>query len=160
MLETEHQRQLWERRANLYAEVLAYAGHRAMTREHNLKGFEFEPQLEASIKALVDSYQAPSWFAFEARVRALASDAVVAAFTAAHAADRAIVTAASQHAQIAQANRQGSGPGSQPAVAARQAVKVALEAGVQADAALTRVIRDELQHRPVTGIAGGRGQVP
>jgi hypothetical protein len=52
IFEAECQHRLWERRAELYAEVLANAAHRAMTREHNLKGFRFAPQAETLIQGV------------------------------------------------------------------------------------------------------------
>lgn len=103
MLAAENTKRLWERRAEIYVQVIACAHHREASREHQLKGFRFDEAAEANIQALLDSYTPTSWFDLYAQMRAFASDTVLAAFLAAFNADDEIRCAAGNQAATAAA---------------------------------------------------------
>jgi hypothetical protein len=152
MLEAERQYRLWDQRAKVYAETLAYANHRAMTREDMFKGYQLDEQSEAVLKGLRDSYDAPNWFDFEARVRAFASEPVYRAFIEAHGRDTDIARKAREWYQITELNRTRpfeSQGGGKKALVAWEAIGEAIKLAATADGNLAQLIRDELQDRPV-----------
>jgi hypothetical protein len=144
-----HDQRLWDKRAGLYAEVFAYAGHRQDVRAHRLSPVRYGPEREALAKSVLDSYQQPSWYELQGRVLAFSSDEVGEAFIDAHAADERMWSAliARQEAVgLAAADPAAADP--QAAAALGEEIKVLRQRADEADAALLSAIRRDLQARP------------
>lgn len=83
-LEADRERRLWERRADLYVEVLAFIAHRQIKRQDAIKEYMWSPpDIQALIDERISSYAPPYGFQMEARIRAFASSAIVEAYLAA-----------------------------------------------------------------------------
>lgn len=134
----EREHRLWERRTDTYIDVLADVTHRQAVREHHARRYRLNQEAEEAIQEHLDSFIPASWFALEARLRAYATDEVIAASLASHEAHRQFVLAAQQVEFAAKGAA---------SVAAFNARDAAVAAAQQKDGELIGVIREETQLR-------------
>lgn len=133
----EREHRLWERRTDLYVDLLAFAIHRREDRANELKMFRWDEETEARRKQWLDSHKLPDdMFVMEARIRAFASNRVLQAFDAANAA-HAMVRDAVEDKDIA--------PNGEQKRAAFAAIHELLMAAVSTDDALITAVREEVQ---------------
>ncbi|RZU10156.1 hypothetical protein EV645_6618 [Kribbella rubisoli] len=131
---TEQQRErVWERRAEVYVDVVEYVHRRLRARQSLHEPAVLTAVGGTGIVPPVD-YGAAEWFAFDARLRVFAADSVLKEFSAALKADIAAREAI---------DRQDPGTAQ------------AMRAAVEADAALHASIRAEL-----AGLAGAPFGMP
>ena len=79
-LEAARDQRLWDKQAEIYAEVLAFVAHRKDARDRSLKIGQYTPAQHSTIQRILDSYEPPSWYELQGRVLAFASDDVFTAF--------------------------------------------------------------------------------
>lgn len=133
----EREHRLWERRTDMYVDLLAYVNHRQQTRENELRRGRFNEEGENSQKQWLESYKPDGdWFLMQARVVAYATDGVFGAFRAANAAHEAIISAVQ--------DKETATPGAQMR-AAYDAIGSALKAAAEADDTLISAVREEVQ---------------
>jgi len=151
-LAAEHERRLWERRAEVYVELLAESAHQQAGREYKLKSFRRDEATEKAIADVIRSYVPRPWFELEARVRAFASEQVIVAYdTARRAHMTAFAIDEAWQEMVAEATSVPGGPAAQQLASGEPMglkVKDALTTAHSADTALMEAIRAELHSRP------------
>jgi hypothetical protein len=144
---------LRDRQAMVFQQVLAYVMHRTETRRKKTRRMRFEPEAEARLQALLDSYTPPNWFELEGNVLAFCPDSVVDAFIAARKANDAVSRAEAARAEAVELNR-ANPPGADPNLVAAHssALRERIAEAERADAELIGIIRDKLLGaRPIGG---------
>ena len=58
-LDTTRLERLWDKRAEVYEEILAYTAYRKDFRENQLRTLRYTPEIEAAIKRVRDEYKPP-----------------------------------------------------------------------------------------------------
>ncbi len=140
---------LWEKRADTYGEIFAYAGHRKDVRAYRLDPPRPEPGAQAAAKRVLDSYQLPSWYELQGRVLAFSSDEAAAAFIAAHEADDRMWQIWMAHADaVANAAAQPDSLWMGAAATLMRQIGEHRAKADEADSALIGVMRQELQSSP------------
>jgi len=91
-LDAARDQRLWEKRAEVYEEILAYCAYRQASRQR-IMSLDEPPDYQAARQRLLGSYEEPSWFQMQARVIAFGSPEVEQAFRNARDADEACAVA-------------------------------------------------------------------
>lgn len=133
----DRQARLWDKRVELYVDTITYTINRRLEREQTLSTATLEHSPWEEARA---GYEPPVWLALRGRIEALASDAVLEAFEAAHKAQYAVVMAVAKH--DAQAPILGRHE-------VRKEIDTARREAVSLDDALVAAIRAELD--PIRG---------
>jgi hypothetical protein len=145
-LEAAREEHLWDKRAEVYAEILALSAYRQAARKRVLDLDNLSPDFRAGYQKLLDSYEQPSWFPLQGRVIAFASRDVQQAFGAARDSDEACARAQLASARARQAAEAGARiTGIHPDDAAE--IAELARAADKADSWLATVVHDHLTMR-------------
>lgn len=87
---------LWEKKSSLYETILAETAHRQVTRADRLRQVRWDDETEKNLQEAL-AWEQPNYFAYEAKIRAYASDEVIEAFNVAFQADQHVWELVGQH---------------------------------------------------------------
>ncbi|MEV1171226.1 hypothetical protein [Nonomuraea sp. NPDC049784] len=130
----EHDRRVWEKRAELYVDTIAFVIHRRETRR------------KRGLDAHLANYQLPPWFQFEGRLQAFASKDVLKLWQDAHDADNtAWSDGIIKHMDLAEDKADTQNPDKNAAAAYRASTLI--KKADRLDEQLIDLIRIQLQER-------------
>lgn len=136
---------LRDRQAAVYQQVLAFAAHQTETRRHLTQKIRYDPETEARLKGILDSFTPPNWFELEASALTFCPDPIVDAFISAKTADDAVWSARAAHAEAMELNKADPAAADPNRVATLQAeFRAKIEEAEQADAKLINIVRDKM----------------
>ena len=148
-LDTTRLERLWDKRAEVYEEILAYSAYRKDFRENQLRTLRYSPEIEVAIKRVRDEYKPPPWNELQGRVLAFGSHKVIDAFKEAHDADDRVLLARSRRGEELVAMTPGPSLHLQPDEVRRvsKEIEELADKTEQTDAALISQVRRELLGR-------------
>ena len=152
-LDAARAERIWEKRAEAYVDALYVVRHRQERRSDAARTFRFDQATEEGRQEWLASWKLPDEVGVEMRLLACASEQVLAASRAAEAANGSAETAYLDWGTLSDLARQSlpDSPVHDEAIAARKAIRSAVDEATKADEALLDAIRADLHSRPSQG---------
>ncbi len=149
-LDAAHAAQLWEKKAEAYADIIALISRRQAARSDLMRMLRYDEDTEEQLRQATEPPPGTDWAKIRARLTAFAARPVVDAMNATMDADNEVRARWGQHKALAEQGN-ASAPGGPTGDQMRAALKAAQDAATAADVAdetLEDLIYDDLVLKP------------